>query len=99
MGTSKRNLEKQGCCRGLAWSLGRDSGASQTGQKVAPLVLLKKKKKVMRLTDTLTPNLPRSASEQRSCASILRPKPLRLPWTCCCLSPHPHLGRREEASP
>lgn len=59
----------------------------------------KKKKKVLRLTDTLTPNLPRSASEQRSCASILRPKPLRLPWTCCCLSPHPHLGRREEASP
>ena len=45
LGTSKRNLENQGCCRGLAWSLGRDSGASQTGQKVAPLVLLKKKKK------------------------------------------------------
>lgn len=42
--TSKRNLQNQGCCWGLAWSLGRDSGSSQTGQKVAPLGAKKKKK-------------------------------------------------------
>ena len=45
LGTSKRNLENQGCCRGPAWSLSRGSGSSQTGQKVAPLGAAKKKKK------------------------------------------------------
>ena len=38
-----------GCCPGLAWSLGRDSGLSKTEQEVA--FPAKKKKKAVRLAD------------------------------------------------
>lgn len=97
LGTSKRNLENQGCCRGPAWSLGRDSGSSQTGQKVAPLgAAKKKKKKVLRLTDMMTPNLPRSVSGQRSYTPVLwHGSPLVCPGHAATF----HLGRQEQASP
>ena len=102
LGTSKRNLENQGCCRGPAWSLSRGSGSSQTGQKVAPLgAAKKKKKKVLRLTDTLTPNLPRSASgplEELYPRSVAR-IPSCLPWTCCYLSSHLPPGERGAGFP
>lgn len=47
-----RETRTQGRRPGQAWRLGRDSGSSQTGQKVAPLGAAKKEeKRVLRLRD------------------------------------------------
>lgn len=66
-GGSQRDLEDPGMLPGLAWSLGRDLGLSQTGQE-HPWVLLKK---VLRFSDR--GRRPKPPSKVALCVEELHP--------------------------